>query len=308
MNLKNIRQIVDDEFQLLEEVTETEVQHNRLYMNEEVAHLNRYRDIFPYDDTRVKLQVRHYQDPITDSYINANYVNSPIGQDRRFIASQGPKPNTIGSFWRMVSENNVSLIVTVACEVEGDSEKFEPYWQQNSGSQGKRYKIDNLEIINFERPDRQYSQNLVVREYEINNELLAKKTSVRQIHYRAWPDFGVPSGDALVEFDKMIEIIVQELIKNKDSKIVVHCSAGVGRTGTTIAIVHLIMNLIGQKIQDYPNLYPGGYPNVNIFSTVRKLREQRMLMVQTSSQYQFIYQYMRYWIQNHYLAHIDRDL
>ena len=93
---------------------------------------------------------------------------------------------------------------------------------------------------------------------------------VKQLHYTAWPDHGVPNGEAMDAFGQMIDISITHLLENdSNQKTVVHCSAGIGRTGTTITIIHAIINTWAQRNQGEAE------PKLSIFSIARRIREQR---------------------------------
>lgn len=116
---------------------------------------------------------------------------------------------------------------------------------------------------------------------------------MRQLHYTGWPDHGVPSGDSMTSFQLMLEhFIMMLLTSGQNEKVVVHCSAGIGRTGTTISLAHNIVHLWAQR-------NAGLIPKLSIFSTVRRLREQRLGMVQVTEQYHFIYAFLRKYMQLH---------
>lgn len=95
------------------------------------------------------------------------------------------------------------------------------------------------------------------------------------MHFIGWPDHGVPKGESIEDFNLLIgEFISMILNSEKEEKAIVHCSAGIGRTGTTIALLHLIINICAQKNNKVAD------PLVSVFSIVRRLREQRLFMVQ----------------------------
>ena len=108
-----------------------------------------------------------------------------------------------------------------------------------------------------------------------------------QLHFTTWPDHGVPDKDQMDQFDTMIGETLKVLRNQSEQGVLVHCSAGVGRTGTFLALVHLIATFEEQKLQ-------GNASEITLspFSTVRRLREQRLYQVQTEAQYRFIYRYL----------------
>ena len=112
-----------------------------------------------------------------------------------------------------------------------------------------------------------------------------------QLHYTGWPDHGVPSGDSIKSFGQMLEIFMLMLLESEPSeKAIVHCSAGIGRTGTTIGLAHLIINTYAQINKGISK------PGLSVFSTIRRLREQRYHLVQMPEQYLFIYEFLKGWL------------
>jgi protein tyrosine phosphatase len=131
---------------------------------------------------------------------------------------------------------------------------------------------------------------VIERIFEVTSAGQAKPHVVRQLHYLGWPDHGVPdeqSGD----FEKLLFPFISYLLNSPVSeRALVHCSAGIGRTGTTIALSELLISLASQRNR---GLNP---PTLSVFSTVRRLREQRFLMVQMFEQYVFLHSYLSHWI------------
>ncbi|XP_018006641.2 receptor-type tyrosine-protein phosphatase, partial [Hyalella azteca] len=189
---------------------------------------NRYQDILPFNDTRVKLQGEWSTD-----YINASYVKDAVGSVR-FIACQGPKPGTVPDFWHMVWQEQVQFIVMLTDCYEKGKEKCCMYWPET---------------------------NSPARE-------------VVQLHFTSWPDFNVPASEAaLLRLISSVRARVGET--ESLAPILVHCSAGVGRTGTFIAL----WNLQQQHQRGAP---------IDIDATILKIREDRNLLVQSKEQYLFV--------------------
>nr|XP_033784675.1 receptor-type tyrosine-protein phosphatase beta-like [Geotrypetes seraphini] len=225
---------------------------------------NRYIDILPYDISRVKLPVGSQE---TDDYINANYIPG-YNSKKEFIAAQGPLPNTVPDFWRMVWEKNVFVIVMLTKCIEQGKSKCNEYWPtKESRMYGNIFVAITSEII---LPD------WTIRDFSVKNRRVNDTRPVRQFHFTAWPDHGVPeTSDILINF----RCLVREHIKHcpSNSPILVHCSAGVGRTGTFIAIDHMIYQI---ELEN----------SVDVLGIVHDLRMHRALMVQTESQYIFLNQ------------------
>lgn len=235
---------------------------------------DRYSDIKSYKNNIISIK--------TDTkYINASPIN--IINEKYFISTQGPKKETIEDFWTMVIEHNSNVIVMLCNEKEGGREKCAPYWK--SGKLKNGYEINTKEIFK--------TQQYLIREIEIkiNNLLTSKK--VYQIHFIGWPDHGVPETQDGKIFDVFNEMIKKTDQYKLDGPIVVHCSAGVGRTGTFISIYYLqkeIQKQIDDKVQVI---------RFSIFNLVRKLKEMRLYLVQTDSQYYFIYEYVNDYLKKH---------
>ena len=232
--------------------------------------LDRYSDIKPYKHNKISINngKRH---------INASPIN--IGKkEKYFISTQGPKPETIEDFWTMVYENNSSVIVMLCNVTEGGRIKCENYWEK---PQMKKF---NVEIQNEEKSKMHTIRTLKLKIKEKNEERI-----INQIHFTAWPDHGIPDISDGKVFQDFCEINqkVDEL-NNKNNPIIVHCSAGVGRTGTFVS-----MYLLEKEINEQINAKKE-YIRFNIFNLVRKIKEMRMYMVQSEVQYEFIYAYVKY--------------
>ena len=182
----------------------------------------------------------------------------------------------------MVWEYNCNVIVMLCNENEGGREKCAKYWDKNKVKQFNRIKIEKEEAKN----------NYIIRKINLFKDNENART-VYQIHFVGWPDHGVPNTQDGKIFDIFIEIIklVDKFRENKP--IVVHCSAGVGRTGTFISMYFLEKEIIRQ-IEDKEEKI-----KFNIFNLVRKLKEMRLYLVQTESQYRFIYEFVRHLLEKY---------
>nr|KAF6438779.1 protein tyrosine phosphatase receptor type J [Molossus molossus] len=225
---------------------------------------NRYNNVLPYDISRVKLSVQIHS---ADDYINANYMPG-YHSKKDFIATQGPLPNTLKAFWRMVWEKNVYAIVMLTKCVEQGRTKCEEYWPSK---QAKDYGDITVAMTSeIVLPE------WTIRDFTVKNNQTSGSHPLRQFHFTSWPDHGVPdTTDLLINF----RYLVRDYMKQSppESPILVHCSAGVGRTGTFIAIDRLIYQI--------ENEY-----TVDVYGIVYDLRMHRPLMVQTEDQYVFLNQ------------------
>ncbi|XP_060530895.1 tyrosine-protein phosphatase 10D-like isoform X2 [Cylas formicarius] len=223
---------------------------------------NRFTNILPYDHSRFKLQ------PVDDEegsdYINANYVpgyNSP----REFLVTQGPLHSTRDDFWRMVWESSSRAIIMLTRCVEKGREKCDHYWPYDT--MPVYYGDISVQILNETRyPDWNVSEFMVCRGEQ--------QRVVRHFHFSTWPDFGVPNPPhTLVRFVRAF----RERVPPDQRPIVVHCSAGVGRSGTLICLDRILQQI---QTSDY----------VDIFGIVYAMRKERVWMVQTEQQYICIHQ------------------
>ncbi|BFF98412.1 tyrosine-protein phosphatase non-receptor type 4 [Drosophila madeirensis] len=282
---------------------------------------NRYRDISPYDCTRVSLV-----NSLTGDYINANYVNMEIpgGAVNRYIATQGPLASTTTDFWRMVQQESSHLLVMLTTVMEAGRQKCHQYWPV-TGEELQLAEGFSVRCLS-EKPDE--TGSFVFREF-----VLKDKHEQRHIHhmqYLAWPDHCVPSdpnlfleftervraarnrtllqeieeslkqvrlmdadaGDdengglmrerkcaasngATPEDETPVSTSVHQCISAANPPVIVHCSAGIGRTGVLI-----LMDTALALMESREPVYP--------LDIVRTMRDQRACMVQNVSQYRFV--------------------
>ncbi|KAM9495154.1 receptor-type tyrosine-protein phosphatase eta [Clarias gariepinus] len=224
---------------------------------------NRYNNVLPYDSSRVKLSV---QGNPSDDYINANYI-AGYNSKKEYIAAQGPLPTTVNEFWRMIWEKHAHTIVMLTKCYEQGRVKCEKYWPQES----KLY--NNILLTTTSEIE---LEDWTIRDFTIKNVKTAETRNVRQFHFTAWPDHGVPeTTEVLINFRHLVREHMESFSRNAPA--VVHCSAGVGRTGTFIALDHLTFQIERESM-------------VDIYGIVHDMRMHRTLMVQTEDQYVFLNQ------------------
>ncbi|XP_076734464.1 tyrosine-protein phosphatase non-receptor type 18 isoform X3 [Maylandia zebra] len=226
---------------------------------------NRYKDILPYDQSRVELSL-----PTTDSnsdYINASFIKGATG-DCKYIGCQGPLSSTVTDFWRMIWQYNVKVIVMACREIEMGKRKCECYWAaaQQSASFGP-FTVSNQE-------ETHPNEDIVVRNLTVTFQQASR--SVIQYQFLSWPDHDVPYETAGVL--DMLERARSSRGANV-SPLLIHCSAGCGRTGVICALDYIHDLLVTKKIT----------PEFSILNIVLELRRQRPSTVQTKDQFQFIY-------------------
>ncbi|XP_060950407.1 receptor-type tyrosine-protein phosphatase H-like [Limanda limanda] len=227
---------------------------------------NRFNNVLSYNWSRVKLTTSKSKG--TSDYINANYIPG-FNKKTEYIATQGPLPSTVGDFWRMIWEQKVKGIVMVTNCVELGKNKCEQYWPAD-----KKPRPHGELLITVRSEDR--DSDWTLREFSVKNINTSEERTVRHFHFTAWPDHGVPHGTKdLIQFRGLVRRHIER--EGTGAPTVVHCSAGVGRTGTIIALDVLLQQLDHNKA-------------VNINSFVHKMRLSRPHMVQTESQYVFLHQ------------------
>ncbi|XP_050400814.1 receptor-type tyrosine-protein phosphatase T isoform X2 [Patella vulgata] len=221
---------------------------------------NRYGNIVAYDHSRVVL------DPIpgeqNTDYVNANYMDG-YNRKKAFIASQGPNKTMIRDFWRMVWQLKISKIVMLTNLVEACKRKCEQYWPEEGSI---KYGEVTVKLVHTKK----YT-DYIIRTFEISKEEISK--IVKQFHFTTWSDHGAPTyPTTLLAFRRKV------LMYNTDSTapILCHCSAGIGRTGTYIALDYLLDQA---QREDF----------VDVLYIAQVMRTNRVNMIQTWEQYVFVY-------------------
>ncbi|XP_063579896.1 tyrosine-protein phosphatase non-receptor type 13 isoform X25 [Pongo abelii] len=226
---------------------------------------NRYKNILPYDATRV---------PLGDEggYINASFIKIPVGKEEFvYIACQGPLPTTVGDFWQMIWEQKSTVIAMMTQEVEGEKIKCQRYWPNILG---KTTMVSNRLRLALARM--QQLKGFVVRAMTLEDIQTREVRHISHLNFTAWPDHDTPSQpDDLLTFISYMRHI------HRSGPIITHCSAGIGRSGTLICI-DVVLGLISQDL------------DFDISDLVRCMRLQRHGMVQTEDQYIFCYQVILY--------------
>ncbi|CAK67030.1 unnamed protein product (macronuclear) [Paramecium tetraurelia] len=256
------------EFDYLCQITETKEHEKNFCQNENIQHLNRYIDILPYKHTIVSCNINE------KFYINANYIRGIDNVEKKYIATQGPIQQSVNDFWHMIWTNEVGVIIMLCKLVDHNFSQCEKYWPEISDNYGPyQVKLQKKEEL---------KGGLMLNELIIKFQ--EQEKLIHHYQWNGWPDFGVVDKDSFFLIDLLANIANQSILENK--KTVIHCSAGIGRTGTLLSICY-IKQLLNQKEE-----------KISIFSIVRRLREQRAYMVQTEEQYEMVYRFTLWLIQN----------
>ncbi|KAF0312846.1 Tyrosine-protein phosphatase 99A [Amphibalanus amphitrite] len=214
---------------------------------------NRYLNIVAYDHTRVPLQPMGSQKRC--DYVNANFIDG-YQKPRAYIGTQGPLPATFDCFWRMVWEQNVHILVMITNLVERGRKKCDMYWPQEG--------TETFGVIRVTNLGQDVMATYTIRKFRIQH---------LKYHYTNWPDHGIPDSPLPI-----LSFVRKSAAANPDGAgpIVVHCSAGVGRTGTYI-VLDSMMKMIRAKGE------------LNVFGFLKYIRTQRNFLVQTEEQYIFLH-------------------
>ncbi|XP_038066650.1 receptor-type tyrosine-protein phosphatase delta-like [Patiria miniata] len=223
---------------------------------------NRYQNILPYDHSRVVLDC--LEDNSQSDYINASCING-YKHESKYIACQGPTEASADDMWRMVWQERVGKIVMLTNLIENGKCKCDQYWPEGTADYGELF---------VRKTDQTKHANFIVRTFHVSksSEPEGEYRELTQFHYTTWPDMKPPESSPLLQFVRR----VRETDTSQHGPIVVHCSAGVGRTGTFIT-VDSMLEMAEEEGQ------------VDVLKFVSDMREQRFLMVQTLDQYKFIF-------------------
>jgi len=246
------------------------------YEKTENSSKNRYQNIPCFDHTRVLLSKKNNE---TSNYIHANFVDS-FTREKAYIATQGPLQNTMKDFWRMIWEQHCVIIVMLARIEEHGQTKCDQYWQTDIGKTLtlEPFSVKTIFIIS--------KGDYVITSIELTNCDSNESRLISHYQYKYWPDQGIPNPLIVFEFLEQVQHRQIELVRNsfesmcpthpKGPPIVVHCSAGIGRTGTFIALDIILSQFSLTHM-------------VNIPEILAKLRSQRAYSISSPKQYIYCY-------------------
>nr|XP_045004517.1 receptor-type tyrosine-protein phosphatase delta isoform X36 [Jaculus jaculus] len=234
-------------------------EHSNLEVNKPK---NRYANVIAYDHSRVLLSA--IEGIPGSDYVNANYIDGYRKQNA-YIATQGSLPETFGDFWRMIWEQRSATIVMMTKLEERSRVKCDQYWPSRGTETHGLVQVTLLDTIEL--------ATYCVRTFTLYKNGSSEKREVRQFQFTAWPDHGVPEHPTpFLAFLRRVKTCNPP----DAGPMVVHCSAGVGRTGCFIVIDAMLERIKHEK-------------TVDIYGHVTLMRAQRNYMVQTEDQYIFIH-------------------
>uniref|UniRef100_A0A8C7DED3 protein-tyrosine-phosphatase n=1 Tax=Oncorhynchus kisutch TaxID=8019 RepID=A0A8C7DED3_ONCKI len=218
---------------------------------------NRYKDVLPYDISRVVLQDQ-------EDYINASHITVRSGVCLRYIAAQGPLPQTCTHFWQSVWEQHTHTIIMLTTLTERGRTKCHQYWPHPP-------EVRDYGYLRVSCHSEECNLAYVTRQFTLTHTQLGEERSVTHLQYVAWPDHGVPDDPS----DFLLFITSVRERRTGDTPLMVHCSAGIGRTGVLITMETAL------------SLLESGRP-VFPLDIIRTLRDQRAMMIQTTCQFRFM--------------------
>lgn len=228
---------------------------------------NRYRDVSPFDHSRIKLQQGE------NDYINASLIKMQEAQ-RSYILTQGPLPNTCGHFWEMVWEQKSRGVVMLNRVIEKGSVKCAQYWPSKE-EMDLTFSDTNFKLTLISEDVKSY---YTVRQLELENLATEEIREILHFHYTTWPDFGVPESPASF-LNFLFKVRESGTLNPEHGSIVVHCSAGIGRSGT-FSLVDTCLLLMDKRKDP---------SSVDVKLVLLEMRNYRMGLIQTADQLRFSY-------------------
>merc|ERR1712137_39029 len=274
--------LIEEEFQTLHQWSYDQKTAHPMNCGKSCVNINknRYSDIVPFDANRVILKCKGS----SSDYINASHIQFPDLIDREYIACQAPIPATFYDFWWMIWEQKSCVIACLTELVEGSNVKAHLYWPDK----GERLRFGKLVVSCLKTKQH---ESITVRSFTItltHTNGIVEQREVYHFHYTEWNNKQIPkSSKGIRNLSKLMDLCQQVgKLRGSLGPAIVHCSAGIGRTGTFIAVDQAIMRLQQLNSQQHK---PDPTKVLNLFELVRIMRSQRTGMVQTLQQYEFIY-------------------
>ena len=227
--------------------------------------LCRYKEIFPYVDNIVTISNDH-------KIINASWIHIPY--EKSFIATQGPPEYCKEDFWQMCFEYKVKVIVMLCKEEEDGIKKCSTYWDLPNATD---FKILNIEV-------KQNNDIFIIKDITVKKSNDQNPRKFAHFQFKEWPDHRTPNIQNVVHNFELLFKFVK--LKKEREPAVIHCSAGVGRTGVFLTLYILFKEIIDKINTNSEEI------SFNIFNLVRKLKEFRMYLVENINQYNFIYHFI----------------
>ena len=258
------------EFQIINALTMNEGYLFKLISDESLAVYDRYRDVRSFRHSNVRLDDEALS---PDNYINANYVVNPLaGSDSSlFILTQGPLEHTVNHFWRMVDKENSPLIVAIV-EKELMGTRCAYYWDETS------FNTTDYEINTYSNTA---SPLYILKQLIYINKAKEVEKMVQHYHVANWLDYSTLAESDYENLLSLLETLYQHR-KTYKQPTVIHCSAGIGRSGTLAVILSAYEHW--RQSQTNNTTF-----KLSIFNIVRTMRGMRFGVVQTAEQYQFIH-------------------
>jgi len=224
---------------------------------------NRYPDKLPYDHNRVLLNA--LSNGTNSDYINASTVMDHDPRNPAYIVTQGPMAHTVADFWQMVWEQGSVVLVMLSRLSENGYQLAHRYWPEEGSEQ---YHIFEVHLVS----EHVWCDDYLVRSLYLKNSQTGETRTVTQFHFLSWADGTIPTSTrAILEFRRK----VNKSYRGRSCPIIIHCSDGVGRSGTFV-LIDMVLNRMTK-----------GSKEIDIAATLEHIRDQRSGMVQTRSQFEF---------------------